>query len=216
MRKKYKNREDWLKARINGIGASETAIILGENPWQTNYELWELKTGKTQPTDLSGNRAVEIGTKAEEHLRGLFEVLHPQYKVEHYPYDMLYQEDMPFLFATLDGELTEKETNRKGILEIKTTSLQRRQIGQWSDQIPNHYFIQILSQMASTGYNFAVVYALLMYFDGTSEIKAYYFEREDYSEDIEYIKKEVGNFWKENVKKNIAPSLLLPTLGDLI
>ena len=40
------NHEEWLKNRKNGIGGSEIAAAIGKNPYMTNVELWELKTGR--------------------------------------------------------------------------------------------------------------------------------------------------------------------------
>ena len=40
------NREEWLKERKKGIGGSDAATVLGKNPWKTNVELWEEKTGR--------------------------------------------------------------------------------------------------------------------------------------------------------------------------
>ena len=69
---KLNNREDWLKARQNqGIGGSEAGTVLGLNKYQTNVDLWELKTGRKEAPDLSDNEAVMFGKRAEEHLREL-------------------------------------------------------------------------------------------------------------------------------------------------
>ena len=53
--KKTTNREEWLKERKKGIGASEASCIIGVNPWKTNVELWQEKTGpavKTGPVEF--------------------------------------------------------------------------------------------------------------------------------------------------------------------
>ena len=66
------------------------------------------------------------------------------------------------IFATLDGDLTEKDNGRKGILEIKTTEIKRQsQWKEWSGTpaIPQHYYVQVLHQLLATGYDFAIVRA---------------------------------------------------------
>ena len=68
-----------------------------------------------------------------------------------------YEPDCPFIFASLDGELT-VQYGRKGSLEIKTTEI-RRSVDwkKWSGQIPDYYYAQIVHQMLSTGYEFAIL-----------------------------------------------------------
>ena len=40
------NREQWLKVRKQGIGASDAAAAVGLNPYQSPLELWMIKTGR--------------------------------------------------------------------------------------------------------------------------------------------------------------------------
>ena len=37
---------EWLQARSYGIGGSDASAILGMNPYKTNIELFEEKTGR--------------------------------------------------------------------------------------------------------------------------------------------------------------------------
>ena len=48
-----KNRAEWLENRKGRIGGSEAACIVGMNPYQTNVELWEYKTGRRVVEDIS-------------------------------------------------------------------------------------------------------------------------------------------------------------------
>ena len=66
------SREEWLQARRNHIGGSDASACVGMNPYKTNVELWEEKTGRRQSEDISGKDYVIYGTRAEEHLRELF------------------------------------------------------------------------------------------------------------------------------------------------
>ena len=134
----YEDRESWLAGRSIGIGASEAAAVLGQSPWMTTMQLWKLKIGATQPKDLSGNPAVELGNRMEDAIRNLYAAQHPELEVSHYPYDILYQDDRPYIFATLDGELVRKETGQKGILEVKTsTPTGKVGWGKWQNKIPD-------------------------------------------------------------------------------
>ena len=113
-----------MEERKKGIGASDAACVLGRNPYKTNVELWEEKTGIREPEDISDKPHVKYGTEAEQCLRELFRLDFPEYDVTYEPYKMIANlKNYPFLFATLDGALTEKNTGKKGILEIKTTEI---------------------------------------------------------------------------------------------
>ena len=42
------SREEWLKVRKQGIGASDAAAACGISPYQSRLELWMIKTGRDQ------------------------------------------------------------------------------------------------------------------------------------------------------------------------
>ena len=109
------SREEWLKNRMNGIGGSEASAIVGMNPYMSNIELWQIKTGQLAPEDISDKPYVKYGTEAEEHLRALFALDFPQYEVGYVENNSYFNDKYPFALASLDGTLVEKETGRKGI-----------------------------------------------------------------------------------------------------
>lgn len=154
------NRKEWLKARQKGIGGSDAASVLGISPWKTNVQLWEEKTGITEPEDISEKEVVRFGKESEAAIRRLFQLDFPEYQVSYDEFGMIANElDCPFIFATLDGELTDS-SGRKGILEIKTAEI-RRFIDwkKWNGQIPDYYYAQIVHQLLATGYEFAILKA---------------------------------------------------------
>lgn len=207
-------REEWLKIRLKGIGASEASAIVGMNPYKTNVELWEEKTGRREPEDISDKPYVKYGTEAEKHLRALFALDFPQYEVNYKDFDMRYNSDYPFIFATLDGELTEKATGRKGVLEIKTTEIMKsEQYGKWKDRIPQNYYIQVIHQLLATGFDFVVLKAQLKsaYGDVRLTTKHYHIEREEVLEDISYLLQREILFW-ECVQEDRKPNLILPLI----
>jgi putative phage-type endonuclease len=63
---------EWHAHRAKYRNASETAIVLGESPWQTPYQLWELRTGRRQP---EVNAAMARGTALEPQARAAYEQL---------------------------------------------------------------------------------------------------------------------------------------------
>ena len=76
------SREEWLNSRSR-IGGSDASAILGMNPYMTNIELWQIKTGQTIPEDISEKSYVIYGNKAEKHIRALFQLDFPQYAVSY-------------------------------------------------------------------------------------------------------------------------------------
>ena len=209
------NHEDWLKARQHqGIGGSEAGCVLGVNKYQSNVELWELKTGRRQPADLSNNPAVMFGKFAEPHLRELFKQDYPEFTVDYHEYWMYVNDDYPFIFATLDGEITAADGSR-GILEIKTTTIQNKsQWDEWDGRIPDSYYAQILHQLAATGWQFAILKAYIRYHvDGEVRvtIRHYRIDRKDVVSDIEWLIQEESTFWKA-VQEDRLPAQKLPEI----
>lgn len=206
--KHYKNREEWLKGRTDGIGASESATIVGASNWMTPSELWEIKTGRRKPKDMSDNVYVQYGTEAEKHIRSLFMLKHEEMELTYRPYDILYQDDRPWLRCTLDGEL-KTEDGEMGILEVKTHYVKgKSDYQQWNNRIPDNYYCQILHQFLATGFTFCYLTAELFYQDLHSTIKNYYFRREDHLEDMEWLLSEEEKFW-ESVQSGNSPPVKL-------
>lgn len=209
-----KDRDEWLKNRFNGIGGSEISAVVGCNPYLDNVTLWEYKTGKRQPEDISDKPYVKYGTQAEMHLRGLFRLDFPQYKVEYTDNNSFRNDKYPWALASLDGWLTDPD-GRRGILEIKTTEiLQSMQKEKWREQIPQNYYCQCLFYMAVLEADFCVLKAQLKtVFNEVPylQTKHYHIERSEVQEDIDYLMREGAKFW-EYVEQNKEPPLKLPEI----
>lgn len=196
---RFETREDWLSGRTaQGIGASEAAAAVGMSPWQTPLELWKLKVGAIKPKDLSGNAAVEQGNRMEPILRTFYEAIHPEYTVTNYPYDLLFQNERPWLFATLDGELIDID-GRQGILEIKTaTPNGKAGWEKWSNgNMPENYYIQTLHQLLATGYDYVRLFAALYSMNGDITLREYEIERDDVKEDLQWLLERESAFWQK-------------------
>ena len=207
----FNSREEWLEGRkaIPGIGASEAAAILGLSNWKSPVLLWEEKTGKRMPKDISDNAHVAYGTKAEDHIRALFMLKHQEYRLTHRPYDFVYQSERPWLRSTLDGELTEIATGEKGHLEVKSALCDSRADWEaWNGRVPDHYLVQLEHQFLSTGWSFCWLAAELLRRDGSSVLRNYFFLREDYREDLEYLLGKEEAFWG-CVKSGRPPAAIL-------
>lgn len=209
------NHDEWIKARINGIGASEAAAVVGLSPYKSNVELWEEKTGRRKAVDISDKPYVQYGKEAEKHLRALFALDFPQYRVDYDEFGMIRNNlDCPFAFATLDGALTEND--RHGVLEIKTTEIMRSgQWDEWNNRIPQHYYIQVIHQLLATGYDFAILKAQIKYQkDGqpAAAIRHYLIERsEEVETDIQWLAEREKVFWN-CVVNDKRPALILPEI----
>ena len=208
---RFETRGDWLAGRSEqGIGGSEAAAAVGLSPWQTPLELWKLKIGAIPPKDLTGNAAVEQGNRMEPILRVFYAAIHPEYTVTNYPYDLLFQNERPWLFATLDGEL-EEDNGRHGILEIKTaTPNGKAGWEKWANgQMPGNYYAQILHQLLATGFDFVRLFAALYSMNGDITLREYEIERDDVKDDLEWLLEQETAFWEHNVLGGNMPAMPL-------
>lgn len=190
-------REEWLVGRMHGIGGSDAAAAIGLSPWMTPVALWRLKIGADQQKDLSTNEAVQQGVRMEPAIRGFFAAKHPELAVEYHQFDILYQKERPWLYSTLDGELI-KEDGTRGILEIKTaTPNGKTGWSKWADgSIPDHYYVQLLHQFLSTGYQFAYLFAALYSLNGDITLREYELGRADVENDLTWLLDKETEFWR--------------------
>jgi putative phage-type endonuclease len=158
---------EWLEERRKGIGSSDAPIIAGVAPWGDLRTLYADKIGLAVPaienepmrwgrlledavaegyTEITGNKLRRINLIQR----------HPRY---------------PFMLASLDRAIV----GRRRILEIKTARFRGDGWGEpGTDQIPDHYTVQVQHQMAVTGYPEADVAVL---FSG-SDLKLYSLQRD--------------------------------------
>lgn len=204
----YPNREAWLAAR-HGIGASEIGSVIGHG-FKTRTELWKEKCGLSRPKDLAGSGRVQFGNEAEDPLRSLFRVMHPEYELSFRPFTIFRPKgEYGFLFYTPDGELVERDTGRRGLYESKTaTCLSRMDWEKWDHQIPTGYLCQISQGMYCGDFDFAVLFALLLNHEGDASVRAYLIERADIAWMIDTILLEGKKFWRD-VQTGTVPSAIL-------
>jgi len=218
MIKKPETHEEWLEARRNGIGGSDAACVVGCNPWKSNVVLWREKNRLEQPADISDSDAVKFGKQAEAPVRELFLLMHPEYACEYHEFWMHCADYSPFIYATLDGELTEIETGRRGIYEGKTTTIQSAwQWDSWKNRVPQHYYIQLLHQLLACEWaEFAVLNAFIRYHRGEEErakMQNYIIFRDDPQiiADMAMLKTAETAFW-QMVEDGKEPPLILPEI----
>lgn len=208
------SREEWLQARAGRIGGSDASAILGMNPYRTNIELWQIKTGQLVPEDISDKPYVKYGTEAEQYLRELFKLDFPEYQVCYEENNMFLNDKYPFGHASLDGWLID-QNGRLGVWECKTTNiLQSMQKEKWDHRIPDNYYIQILHYLLITEFDFAILKAQLKSeFGGEIYIqtKHYKIERSEVQADIDLLEASERKFWKQ-VQERRRPDLILPNI----
>jgi putative phage-type endonuclease len=225
-------KRQWLEERQKGIGGSEAAAILGMNPYMSNVELWEYKTGRRQ-RENKDSAYMEYGRAAERALIELFGLDYPRYKtIMPEAYRLQRNEEYPYILGTVDAEL-ESDEGKRGFLEVKTTSiLASGQKEQWNERIPQNYYVQCLHYLlVNPEYEYFYLKAQLKSVwkcqrhkhqgckcqgDECEEIrlttKHYYYERKDVEEDLKILKEKEIEFWEENVKKDKRPNLVLPPI----
>jgi predicted phage-related endonuclease len=217
----YSTKEEWLGLRM--IGGSSASAIIGENPYMTNVECWEklIKRRKgvlidtEEENEISSKPQVIYGKKAEEHLRNLFALRYvDKYKVT-YTKEVLQSIYYPYITGSLDGELLEKSTGKRGVFENKTIDLTlnpslKAQWGQYGDRtIPQNHFAQSLHYLYVTGYDFVIVNAEFRYLVNRDCIgtytNEYRWEREEVLEDMKYLIENEVEFMEKYVIPELRP-----------
>ena len=207
------SREEWLEERNKTIGGSDAAAVIGMNPWLSNVALYDMKkNGKY--VDLAANANVLYGQLAEEPLRRLFELDYPGLDVFYEENNLFRNSDYPWAHASLDGWLQDKD-GRRGVLEIKTSEiLSSAQSQKLIDKIPDHYYAQVLHEMAVYEADFAVIKAQLKYKRqdvSYTRTNHYFIERSDVQEEIEYLMDAERTFYK-HLQDNEPVARILPEI----
>lgn len=209
-------REQWLENRKKYITGSDASAIIGENPYRSNQDVFNIKTGRKQEEDISSKEYVKYGVESEPHLRELFKIDFPAYDVIHKENELMVCEKYPFMAGSLDGLIIEKETGRLGIIEIKTShilSSQHRE--KWlHGNIPQNYFVQCVHYMIVANAEFCILKAKLVYQrDGikNAQINHYTIERKEVQDSMDYLIEKEKEFF-ECLKADRLPDLLLPSI----
>ena len=205
-----KDTEQWHQLRGLGIGGSDAGIVMNVSQYHTPYELWEQKCGISERS-FTTNEAIEKGNALEPVMFELFKILYGnKYEVISTKDISLSSKQYSFLRANLDGALIEKGTNKKGILEIKSTTIQNvSMLKKWKqDDLPITYYFQVLHYLYVTGFDFAIVYAILdIPWSNQQETRVVELNKADLEADIEILIKTERWFWNKVVTKTPPPFL---------
>lgn len=207
-----KNNEHWHELRIKGIGGSDAGIVMNVNDYKKPYELWEEKTGQVEAPFIT-NKAIEKGNALEPVMFNFFKILYGyQYEVIDTKDISLSSKQFPFMRANLDGALIDKQTNKKGILEIKSTTIQNKgMLKDWTkDNMPITYYFQCLHYLYTTQFDLVVLYAILDIpwansGNGKQETRIVKMYREDLERSIDLLVKTELWFWKKVITLSPPP-----------
>ena len=153
------SRDEWLEVRKTGIGSSDAAAAVGLNPYQSQLELWMIKTGRgdslpqIDPNDdsnpmfwgslLESFVAAHYTKKSGNRVRKINAVLqHPEHS---------------WMLANIDREVIASPEVQ--ILECKTAGMNGAKL--WRDGVPEYVQLQVQHQMAVTGKKTVDVAALI-------------------------------------------------------
>lgn len=129
--------------RMQYIGGSDIAAVLGQSRWKTPYRLWAEKTGKITIPDLSSNEAVEMGNRLEQLVADIFSEK-TEKTVRRAP-KMYRHPKYPFLVANIDRLIVGGDE----LLECKTCSAYK--LEEWENKIPKEYVLQVIWYLGITG-----------------------------------------------------------------
>ena len=186
-----KSHEEWLKAREEGIGASEVSAVLGVSPWETPFSLYLKKTHQVPPTEE--NEAMRRGHYLEDAVVQWWMHETGEQVIKASAADIIYvNPEHPYMRVTPDRIVR----GRKKILEVKSTAVQM------GEKIPVYYEAQCQYQMYVTG----IHQAELIYIQGGLTFGRFVV---DYDPGFaQYIASKVTEFWNENVLGGKEPDAI--------
>lgn len=146
------DRQQWLEVRNGGIGSSDAATAVGLNPYKSQLELWQEKTGRKPMEEIPPGQedprywgtllepmvATAYQERTGNRVRRVNAVLqHPTF---------------PHMLANLDREVIGSPAVQ--ILECKTAGEFGSRL--WKDGVPEYVQLQVQHQLAVTGKQAAV------------------------------------------------------------
>ncbi len=185
----HQNTAEWHRWRMEGIGASDAPVIMGETPFKTPRTLWSIKTGRKQ--EEPGGPAARRGRELEWFARRAYE---RKTGTQMEPLCLVHEE-LQWMRASLDGLSFDGST----LLEIKCPLSLRDRASAQEGRIPYQYHAQLQHQLEVSGAELAHYWS----FHGTDGILI------DVRPDREYAKRLVEAevaFW-QLVKENRWPEV---------
>lgn len=178
------------------LGCSELAAAIGISPYKTPYRLWEEKTGRVEPEDLSDNLRVTLGNRLEDAVAKLWSDLTGiNLRRRNRP---IHHDD--WLVAHLDREIVGKREVWEG-----KTALGLFLSEEWgpdgTDHVPMHYLVQCLGYLGVTGAERCHLAALI----AGPELRHYVIERDENT--IQRVLERGREFWDNYVRTDTPPPI---------
>ncbi len=162
----YPDREEWLKARMSGIGGSDAAAIWGYAPRRESaYSLWAKKRGLL-PDDQASTEAMEIGSLIEPVIAEMYQRRTGRKLLYPGPTTILRSRRWPFLFVSVDRIIAAAGTPEDprpdprglGVLEGKNRGV--GSLKDWDEGAPREVESQVQHALAVTGYGWGSAAAI--------------------------------------------------------
>ena len=189
----FVSQEDWHKLRSKGIGGSDIGAILGVNKYRSLVDVY---LDKTEGKKVEDNNAMFWGRILEPIIRAEFQKKHSEeYQTYLVPYSLKYG----VLRANVDGLIYNNNTQKWGVLEIKTAN--QFTTKEWSDGVvPQSYYAQVMHYLTVTGLDYAIIVVLI----GGSDYREFYIERNE--DEVKAIKEVAEDFWNTYIIPQKIPA----------
>jgi putative phage-type endonuclease len=135
------NTPEWHGWRLQGIGASDAPVVMGEAPFRTRRFLWSVKTGIARESAVGA--AARRGRALEQTARNAYE----RYTGIQMEPLCLVHDGLEWMRASLDG----LSFDGMMVLEIKCPWGNRDQAALREGRIPTHYYAQVQHQLEVSG-----------------------------------------------------------------
>ncbi len=188
---KYKDHTEWLEVRSKYLGGSDSASVVGMNPYKSMYSLWAEKTNKVPA--FEGNLTTEVGSYLEEFVAKLFEKETGK-KVRKCNYTMV-NDKYPFACANVDRLIVGEDA----LLEIKTTNSLPTMKKCKNGEFPDAWYAQMTHYLSVLELKKAYLAVLV------NCREFYIFELERDEDEINALMKAEADFWNNYVLTNTPP-----------
>lgn len=148
------DREQWLRERQAGIGASEMPAVLGEDPWTSALELYVRKTTPVDPEEETKDFRW-VGRRIEDFLASLYAELTGR-EIRKASW-LLRSKQHPWALATLDYEV--RIDGEWCPLELKNVGATKS--SEWKDGAPDNYKTQCQQQAMVCRAPWTSIFALI-------------------------------------------------------
>jgi len=135
------NTPEWHRWRLQGIGASDAPVVMGDAPFRTRRYLWSVKTGLARESGVGP--AARRGRALEYAARIAYE-RHTGIQMEPL---CLVHDGLQWMRASLDGLSFDGAI----VLEIKCPWGNRDQAALREGKVPAHYYAQVQHQLEVSG-----------------------------------------------------------------